>query len=42
MDSIYNNTFINTKEKLSECDLQEFEKKFNFKIPSDIYKHYLL
>ncbi|ACL75848.1 SMI1/KNR4 family protein [Ruminiclostridium cellulolyticum] len=42
MDSIYNNEFINTKEKLSEWDLQEIEKKFSFKIPSDIYKHYLL
>lgn len=42
MYSIYNNAFVNTKVMLNECDLQEIEKKFNFKIPSDIYKHYLL
>jgi len=41
VDHMYNNNFLNIKEKLTERDLEEIEKKFSFKIPKDIRHHYL-
>lgn len=39
---MYLNKILGTKDNILETDLQELEKRFNFKFPSTIRDHYLL
>lgn len=39
---MYLNKILGTKDNILETDLQELEKRFNFKFPSSIRDHYLL
>ena len=39
---MYNNVIVNVKRKLTEEDLEKFEKQYDITMPTEIKKHYLL